>query len=132
MKQPIRTLVVDDNPVARSAICSVVEGNEALQLVGTANNGLEALEKAESLKPDLILMDLYMPGMDGIETTRRLRRRFPDIRVVMVTVYDTEEFRVAARGSGAHGFIRKSELARELDGQIALLFARGDKNENSE
>ena len=132
MRRRIRTLVVDDNPVAMKAICSVVDTTEALDLVGTAGNGVEALAQMQTLHPQLILMDFIMPRMSGLEATVRLRQRFPTVRVVIVTDHQDKNVRHFCLEIGAHGFVAKAQLAQELDGQITRLFGAPGRNENLE
>ena len=122
MKQLIRTLVVDDSPVAMMTICLIVEKSAGLELVGTASNGREALERVQTLKPDLILMDVVMPEIGGMEATVHLRQRFPKVRVIIVSDYDDKEVRGACLDLGAYGFISKAKLAQELDAEITRLF----------
>ena len=121
----ITTIVVDDSPRALRAICSVVTRQRKLSLVGAATNGHEALALARSLRPDLVLLDLEMPVMDGIEATSRLGRECPATKVVMVTVHDTPELRKLCRERGAHAFIAKDALEDELPVVILKLFGNG-------
>ncbi len=121
-KRAIRTIVVDDSPAALRAMCSVVERQKNLSFVGAARNGREALALARSLRPDLVLLDLEMPVMDGIEATACLARDCPATRVVVVTVHDTPELRKLCREKGARGFIAKDALRDELPLAVLELF----------
>lgn len=127
-KQVIRTIVVDDSPTALRAICSVVARQENLSFVGAASNGREALALARSLHPDLALLDLEMPGMDGIEAASCLRRDCPATRVVVVTVHDTPELRKLCFERGVRAFIAKDALKDELPTVVRELFGNGEQS----
>jgi len=108
--RPLRTLVVDDSVVLLQNLCAYLSGQPAFQVVGTAVNGSEALYMAEMLGPDLILMDLRMPVMDGLQATAILRRRVPNTRIVIMTLDDSAPTEAQARAQGAHGFIWKLQI----------------------
>ncbi len=120
----IRTLVVDDSPNARHAICYFLETQDKIEIVGIASDGRQAIDQVEALRPDLVLMDMQMPEMNGLEATSQLRKRFPDIKVVIVTLYDSPESRTACRDSGAHGFVAKNRLHQDLPDEIHRIFGR--------
>lgn len=126
MKKVIRTIVVDDSPAAVRAICSVIARQENLSFVGAARNGREAVALARNLHPDLALLDLQMPVMDGIEATSCLGRDCPATRVVVVTVHDTPELRRLCYERGARGFIPKEALKDELPIVVRSLFGEAD------
>jgi DNA-binding NarL/FixJ family response regulator len=105
-------------------MCSVVARQPNLRLVGAATNGREALELARRLRPDLVLLDLEMPVMDGLEATYCLGRECPATRVIAVTVHDTPELRKLCLGRGACGFIAKDALERELFTVVLGVFGR--------
>lgn len=117
--------MVDDSPRALRALCSVVARQQSLSLVGAAANGREALALARSLQPELVLLDLEMPGMNGIEATSCLGRECPAAQVVIVTVHDTPELRKLCYNRGARGFIAKDALSDELPVVILELFGTG-------
>lgn len=121
----IRTIVVDDSPAALRAICSVVARQPNLAFVGAATNGREALVLARSLRPDLVLLDLEMPIMGGVEATSCLGRECPATRVVIVTGHDTPMLRKLCYERGARGFIVKDALHEELPIVIRELFGNG-------
>jgi DNA-binding NarL/FixJ family response regulator len=128
MKSPrnaIRTIVVDDSPAALHAISSVVARQSNLAFVGAATNGREALALARSLRPDLVLLDLEMPIMGGVEATSCLERDCPGARIVIVTVHDTPELRRVCYERGARGFIAKDALHEELPIVVRELFGNG-------
>lgn len=113
-RDPIRTLVVDDSPAALHSICYFLKLLSNVTVVGTATDGREGLASAHALHPDLVLIDVQMPGMNGIEAASQLKRDLPATRVIMVTVHDSPEVRLACRQCGADGFIPKEHLNEEL------------------
>ncbi len=129
-KKPIRTIVVDDSPAALRAMSSVVARQEALSFVGAAANGREAVALARSLHPDLVLLDLEMPIMDGIEATSCLGRDCPAAQVVIVTVHNTPELRKLCYERGAKGFIAKDVLNDELPVVVGKLFGISNRVDN--
>jgi two-component system, NarL family, nitrate/nitrite response regulator NarL len=120
---PVRTLVVDDMPEMLGLTCALLDRNPFVHVVGTASNGAEAVERARQLCPDLVVMDISMPIMNGLEAALHLRDRNPDIRILMVTASDEPDIEEASYECGANGFTRKSDLTRELDSQIATIFS---------
>jgi DNA-binding NarL/FixJ family response regulator len=121
----IRTIVVDDSPAALRAICSVVARQQNLRFVGAASNGREALALARSLHPDLALLDLEMPVMNGIEAMSGLGRDCPETCVIVVTVHDRPELRKLCYERGARGFVAKDALKDELPLLVGKLFGNG-------
>jgi DNA-binding NarL/FixJ family response regulator len=107
--EPVPVLVVDDNEVFRRALCDLVEAVEGFPLVGEAGSGQEALDSADALAPRLVLMDKRMPGMDGVETTRRLMARRPGTVVFLVSVETPDPQLMDACGAAA--MVRKQELS---------------------
>lgn len=118
----IRALIVDDSEVALRAVCSILEREAMIEVVGTAADGTSALEQAEALEPDLILMDVQMPDMSGLSATELILAKLPTARIIVVTIHDSPEMRSACRASGAHGFVPKERLARELMPAIRRVF----------
>ena len=119
---PLSILIVDDSPVIRDAVRHYLLTQN---IVGTAPNGVQALEQAEALRPQLILMDLRMPRMNGLEATIIIRKRFPSIRVIIMSLDDTPEVRAACQDAGAHGFVSKLWLHRDLEPEIWRAFSKG-------
>jgi DNA-binding NarL/FixJ family response regulator len=111
---PIRVLTVDDHPLLREGIAAVLEGQPDMIVAGVAANGLEAVERYRALRPDVTLMDLQMPEMDGIEAIRAIRVEFPDARIVVLTTYDGDFLALRAIKAGASGYLLKSMLRKEL------------------
>jgi len=110
----IRVLVADDHPIVRGGIVALLESADDIEVVGQAATGLEAVDLALSLEPDLVLMDLRMPGIDGDEATARVLAARPGIRVVVLTTYETDESILTAIEAGASGYLLKAAPEREI------------------
>ncbi|MBZ5506968.1 MAG: response regulator transcription factor [Acidobacteriia bacterium] len=117
----LRILVVDDSPAFVRTLCAFFENDPNVEIVGTASSGHQALVTVGELQPDLVLMDLQMPGMSGLEATKVLSRRFPAIPVVMLTAHDMPGLRQACKDSGAYEFAAKDRLSVELPAILAQL-----------
>ena len=111
---PIRILVVDDHVIVRQGIRALLAEYEDVEVVGEAGSGLEAVQAAENLKPDVVLMDLIMPGMDGIEATRRISEQWTEVRVLVVTTYSGDDLVFPAIKAGARGYVLKDAGSGEL------------------
>jgi DNA-binding NarL/FixJ family response regulator len=111
---PIRVLIVDDQPITRDGLTTILEGMEGVSVVGVASDGAEAIATAERHGTDVVLMDLRMPGLDGIEATRRLGESRPDVAVVVLTTYTDDELILDALGAGAKGYLTKSATAQDI------------------
>jgi DNA-binding NarL/FixJ family response regulator len=122
---PIRLLIVDDHPVVRDGLRGIFTGDAGLVVVGEAGNGEEAVAEAVRLRPDVVLMDLRMPEMGGVEATRRLRERAPSARVLVLTTYDTDDDVLPAVEAGATGYLLKDAPREELVRAVRAAF-RGD------
>jgi DNA-binding NarL/FixJ family response regulator len=110
----IRMLLVDDHILFREGLAGIIALQPDMEVIGEASDGLEAIVKAEELKPDLVLMDIKMPGVDGLEATRQIKLKLPDTRVVMLTVRDDDEQLFEAIKNGAQGYLLKNIRSREL------------------
>lgn len=121
----IKVLVVDDHTIVRDGICALLNLAEDIELTGEAINGKEALEMLNNTIPDVILMDIAMPIMGGLETTRRIRKDFPQIKIIILTQYDDKEYVYPAIKAGANGFISKAAESSELVSAIRHIY-KGD------
>ena len=110
----IRVLVVDDHPLVRDSLCRVLENSGEFEVVGQASSGEEAVPLAESLRPDAVIMDLIMPGMDGVSACREIVELLPDTRVLMLTASTEDEAVIAAVAAGATGFVIKDASLPDL------------------
>jgi len=121
----IRVLVVDDHTIVRDGICALLALAGDIEVVGEAANGSEALKMVKELEPDVVLMDITMPIMDGLEATRRIHKEFPRIRVLALTQYDDKEYVFPVIEAGASGFISKVAASLELTSGIRSIY-QGD------
>jgi DNA-binding NarL/FixJ family response regulator len=117
-----RVLVVDDHALFRKGVASLLGDTEGFTVVGEARDGREAVAKAQALTPDVVLMDIYMPGMDGLEAVRRIKQARPSVRIIMLTVSEEDQSLFEALKAGAHAYLLKSvepeELFRTLRGIV--------------
>ncbi|HZD23412.1 MAG TPA: response regulator transcription factor [Acidimicrobiia bacterium] len=114
MTNPIRLIIADDHPVVREGIRAVLEAEPDVEVVAEAANGQEVLDLAASTQPDLVLMDLQMPEMDGVAATRRIRRDHDRVNVLILTTYDTDADISRAVEAGATGYLLKDASREEL------------------
>ena len=120
MAERIRILVVDDHKVVRKGLRTFIAVNDDLELVGEAGNGEEAIDQVDALHPDVVLMDLKMPVMDGPTAIEHIRTRFPDVRIVALTSFDDETLAQRALEAGAIGYLFKDADEEELISAIRL------------
>ncbi len=114
----IKVLICDDQEIVCEGLQHILESDDDIQVVGIANNGAEALQKTSSLSPDLVLMDLKMPVMNGVVATRKIHAQYPQVRVLVLTTYDDDEWLFDAVRSGAAGYLLKDRPRSELIGAI--------------
>lgn len=112
--EPIRVLLADDHPVYRDGLATLLASMPGVEVVGTAATGLEAVERAADLQPDVVVMDVQMPGVDGIEATRRVTADSPHIAVVMLTMSEDDTTLFAAMRAGARGYLLKGANQAEI------------------
>jgi DNA-binding NarL/FixJ family response regulator len=117
----IRVLIADDQALVRSGLRLVLEGRDSIEVVGEAANGEEAIRAVRRLQPDLVLMDVRMPLMDGIETTRRILQSGATCRVLILTTFDLDEYVYSAMSVGASGFLLKDVTGEQLEASIRLV-----------
>ena len=112
--QKIRILVVDDHPVLRDGVAAILENQVDMEMVGEARNGGEAVERFRALRPDVTLMDLQMPGMNGVDAIAAIRSDYPGARIIVLTTYTGDVQAVRALKAGAVGYLLKNSLRTEL------------------
>lgn len=117
----VSVLLVDDHHVVRAGLRALLESDGRVDVVGEASSGEEAVDKARTLEPDIVIMDLAMPGMDGIEATRRIAGLGLDTKVLVLTIHDEDEFLLPALDAGAAGFLNKSVADTDLMGALEAL-----------
>src|SRR5689334_573004 len=114
MTKPIRLILADDHALLRQGTAELLRREPDLEVIGEASNGLEAVELASSLRPDLVAMDVRMPTLSGLEATRRLREIAPEVRVLVLTAYDEDQYIFSLLQAGASGYLLKSAPVSEL------------------
>ena len=120
---PIRILTVDDHPMLREGIAAVIEGQAGMELVAEAGNGSEAIEQFRKYLPDIVLMDLQMPVMNGVDAITAIRSEFPAATILVLTTYQGDVQAVRALKAGARGYLLKTALRKELVETIRTLHA---------
>ena len=111
---PIRVLIVDDHLVVRRGLRSMLADAEDVEIVGEASNAGEAIERAKSLRSDILVLDIRMPGMNGLRLLRCLKEQLPDLKVIILTNYDDEQFLLEAFRAGAYGYLLKNVSREDL------------------
>lgn len=118
MSKPIRVIIVDDHEVVRSGLGAVLLSSEGLELVGEAEDGEEAIKLCERLQPDIVLMDLLMPKMDGVTATKLIHEKWPEIHVIALTSFKEKEYVEGVLKAGATSYLLKNVTADELISSI--------------
>lgn len=119
----IRVVVADDHPVVRGGLRALLESLPAYEVVGEADDGAAAVKEVQLTRPDVVLMDVKMPGVDGLEATRRIRVAVPEVAVLMLTMFDDDETVFAAMKAGAQGYLLKGAEQAEIDRAIRAVVA---------
>lgn len=117
----IRTLIVDDQNIIREGIKVLLEQTSEIEIVGIAQDGVIALEQVANLQPDVVLLDIDMPGIDGLTVAAQLRSKFPDIKVIILSSHEEEKYVRKATAVGAKGYLLKSVSSQELEWSIKLV-----------
>lgn len=125
MVEPIRVLIADDHNIVRSGVRLLLEAEPDMKVVGEALDGAEAIALAESLRPTLVLMDIAMPRTNGLEATRQIKARFPEINILVLTMHRSDEYFFEVLKAGAAGYVLKAAETNELIGAIRAV-ARGE------
>ncbi len=120
-----RIMIVDDHEVVRQGLIALLEQNSQYQVVAQADNALEAIKKVETYKPDIVLMDIRLPGMSGIEACEQINKKYPDTKVIMLTSFAEDEMLFSAIKAGASGYVLKQINAKDLINSIESV-ARGE------
>jgi two-component system, NarL family, response regulator NreC len=123
--EPIKLLLVDDHDVVRTGLKTFLESQGRFQVVAEASNGMEAIERTLETNPSIVIMDISMPGMDGLEATRQLKKMCPGSQVLALTVHDDKHYFMEMLAAGASGYLTKQAAAEEL---VAALDAIADGN----
>jgi DNA-binding NarL/FixJ family response regulator len=125
MSGPIRILIADDHPVVRDGLVAILTTQPDFQVVGEAATGGELITQAQALRPAVILTDLEMPELDGVEAIRQLHATDPDIRVIVLTAFDSDDRIVGAIRAGAHGYLLKGAPRTEIFNAVRVVSAGG-------
>ena len=127
MRAEIRTrvLIADDHALVREGVRHVLESARGLEIVGEAGNGVETVQMAIDLSPDVLVLDLSMPGMTGLEVLEQLKRVAPDVRVLVLSIHDDEEYVLQSVRAGARGYLRKDSSPAELRDAVSVLAGGG-------
>ena len=123
--EKIRVLIADDHTLVREGLRALLQGEGGFEVIAEASNGHEAIERALEMRPDVILMDIGMPGLDGLEATRRIVKESPGIRVLVLTVHETEDYFFRALEAGAQGFLVKDAASTELIAAVRAVHRGG-------
>jgi DNA-binding NarL/FixJ family response regulator len=123
--KPVRILVADDHPVVRDGLVAMLSTQADFQVVAEASSGQETVEKAAALQPDLLLLDLEMPDMDGVEALKSLHARYPSMRALVFTAFDTDERILGALRAGAQGYLLKGAPREELFHAVRVVSGGG-------
>jgi DNA-binding NarL/FixJ family response regulator len=125
LMKKIRVLLVDDHAILREGIKALLEKQDNIEVVAEAADGREAISRVAQFRPDVVVLDISMPMMDGLESTRQMKRENPDIKVLVLTMHDNEEYFFQLLRAGASGYVTKKSVSRELVSAIEAVY-RGE------
>jgi DNA-binding NarL/FixJ family response regulator len=120
----LRILLADDHEIVRRGLCTLLQKHEGWEVCGEATDGREVVEKAKELKPDVIIVDVGMPNLNGLDATRRLMQYDPNFKIIVLTVTDADQIIREALDAGARGFVLKSDAARDLESAVEALHGK--------
>ena len=129
--QLTRILIVDDNAVFRQCLREFLASEPDIEVVGEAADGHKAILKAREFQPDVVLMDVRMRGLNGLDATRQLKDEMPEVKVIIMTLLDVVQYREAARASGASGYVPKHKIHTELLPTVSALLAALDETDDN-
>mgnify|MGYP002725531697 CR=1 FL=1 len=112
--QSIKVLIADDNGNFIQQVKSFLASDPDIEIVGEAKDGKEAISKVKELTPDIVLMDVRMPKMSGLKATHRIKQIMPEVKIIILTIYDIDEYRKAAKDSGASNFVVKTSIKNQI------------------
>ena len=121
----IKVLLAEDHTIVRKGLHSLLEKEIGIEVVGEAEDGREAVRKAEKLQPDVVVMDIAMPGLNGLEATRQIKKRFPEMKIIILTVHANEEYVLQTLRAGASGYLVKKAAPADLIEAIQAVY-KGD------
>ena len=121
----IKVVIAEDHTIVRKGLCALLEAEPDIEVIGEAENGREAIKIVEKLLPDVVVMDIAMPGLNGLETTRQLIKRIPKLKILILTMHDNEEYIFETLRAGASGYLIKRSAPNELISAIQSVY-RGE------
>ncbi|HEY2456825.1 MAG TPA: response regulator transcription factor [Candidatus Acidoferrum sp.] len=121
----MRIVIADDHEVVRRGVCSILESRRDLEVIGEAVNGADAIQKALELRPDLVILDVSMPILDGFAAARQINKNLPQVPILMLSMHDGKEMVRASKSAGAQGFVTKTEVGSTLLTAVDILLKGG-------
>ena len=118
----IKVVIAEDHTIVRKGLCALLQGETDIEVVGEAENGREAIKIVEKLLPDVVVMDIAMPGLNGLDTTRQLKKRFPKLKILILTMHDNEEYIFETLRAGASGYLIKRSAPTDLIAAIQSVY----------
>jgi DNA-binding NarL/FixJ family response regulator len=123
---PIKVLIADDHELIRKGFATLLKKHTEIRIVGDASNGAELLQKTEALAPDVVITDIQMPGIDGIEATRQIRKKHPHINIIALSTFNDDHLIIDMLEAGAQGYLLKNTTAKELSDAVHAVFHGGN------